>query len=303
MRRADSMRSIRRSSTSPPVSYVFQSLLVHGGTWTAEAREPNRRQKLHEQLSLARRLRATLEDAANKAENASPEEARALLIQSTPDISILACLTDAVKGNYTLDSYDCHAQHARRRQQDRQEKVDRASAAILDEHLDNMAQEQIEAIEAENVARKPPPLPATATAAVAEKPKPPPKRRQTAKKSKAKKAAGSRAKAPRANITRIPTHALFAKVQSSRAVATAKPAYPEPLEKPPKRAATTKRGRRLAESRQCHDCKSSTTYYRCCQYWLPDGRQCGKFFCARCLEGKYGPPRQDWDSMTDEDWQ
>jgi hypothetical protein len=270
-------------------------LLVHGSAWTAEAREPNRRHKLLEQLSLARKLRAKLEHAADRAERSLQGQARNLLLQHTDDISTLACLTEAVKGNYVLDSYDYYIRKARQEIETQRERVEQARA-ILDEQSESMAREQNETVEANDATR-----PVTVAATITTPTKPPPK----TKKPMAKKASINRAKAPPPSrpSTRIPRHALFTALQSSR-VAAPDPDSTVELspEKLPKRVGTTKRGRRLADSRQCHYCKSSTTYYRQCTYWETDGTQCGKAFCRKCIEGKYEMTEDDWDSTTQEDW-
>jgi hypothetical protein len=110
---------------------------MHGGTWTAEAREPDRRKQLHNQLCLARKLRATLEHAADTAEQSSQDKARSLLLQHTPDISTLTCLTEAVKTRSILPCYDYYIQQVQRRDKEKHKEVVRAQA-VLDEHFDGM---------------------------------------------------------------------------------------------------------------------------------------------------------------------
>jgi hypothetical protein len=62
--------------------------------------------------------------------------------------------------------------------------------------------------------------------------------------------------------------------------------------------------RRQTETKRCHDCKSTTKYYRNCHYYFPDGSKCAKTFCRKCLEGKYeGEPVDDWKTNKDSmDW-
>lgn len=245
-------------------------------------------------MRLARKLRATLEHAANVAEESTQQDARALLIQHTPDISTLACLTEAVRGGYTLDSYDDFTQQSQQQQQARQEEVDRARE-VLDEHAANMAQEA-ESAENEEKASKP--------AAAAPKKKEPAKKQKAKKQKTVKKAVKDRAKAP---PRAPPTHALTAR--PSRAAA-AKPNYdsiyqesPESPEFDAKRI-TTKSGRRQGSTKQCHDCKSSTTQYQRCRFWFPTGTQCGKIFCRKCIELKYEGVQDNWEARADlSDWQ
>ena len=272
----------------------LQSLLVHGGTWTAEAREPNRRQKLHEQLCLARKLRAILEQAADKAEKLSPREARTLLLQHTADISTLACLTEAVRGNYTLNSYDYYTQRAQQTQQARQQDVDRAKS-VLDVHLDTMAQEEAPS-EAEETATK-----HDADSG----------RKEAAKKPKAKTSKIAKKAKAQQHSFKLPKHTLLGgRPRTARAVASKPPDYGPYDEEAPDvvqmKRITTKRGRRQRETSQCHDCKSSTTFFARCSYWNADGTMCKKTYCRKCLESKYHLPRDDWETAAGEqesDWQ
>lgn len=283
-------------------------MLVHGGTWTAEARETNRRKKVLEQLKLARKLRATLEHAADQAEQLSQNEARSLLLQHAPDISVLASLTEAVKGKYTLESYDYYNRKAQQQQQNRQEEIKRARA-VLNQHVETMVAQKTESEEQKTTSRR---------AA------PPPKRREPPKKPKAKKPPPKQVKKAgrdriKAAPPRIPTHALMtmgggshnSSSRPTRAAAVASKPIIESssseedeedlLQVAPR---TIKSGRRPNATRQCHDCKSTTKLFRECNYWQPDGSQCGKTFCRKCIEGKYEGPYEDWDAMLSQlDWQ
>ena len=223
--------------------------MVHGGTWTAEAREPDRRQKVLDQLRLARQLRATLEQAADAAESASRAEARSLLIQHTPDISTLTCLTEAVKGRYTLDSYQYYTQQAQKRQE---ELV--SDKLVVKEHLERLAQE----------------------------------RPGDRKERLAQERPGDRRERP---VDRKPAAVDDADLRRRRE----------------SRLIERRRMRRNLESRRCHDCKSTTKYFRRCNYYNVNGTKCGKIFCRRCLEAKYEAPVDDWDTietmMGKKDWQ
>lgn len=71
--------------------------------------EPSRRIKLHKQLVRARRLRAIIEDAAERADalpdssSASYSQAMEILQSTVPYINELTRLTEALHGNYTLE--------------------------------------------------------------------------------------------------------------------------------------------------------------------------------------------------------
>jgi hypothetical protein len=80
------------------------TMVMHGGAWTGEAREPQRKEQLLEQLKVARQLRESLETAALQAERVATttEQVRTMIVQQTPIMNTLVSLTEAVRGNYTL---------------------------------------------------------------------------------------------------------------------------------------------------------------------------------------------------------
>ena len=79
-------------------------------TFTHHSREPNRQLQIHQQLVQARRLRASLDDVANRIESlpstssTSYPQAMEILQLSHPQIHQLARLTEALRGGYTLNS-------------------------------------------------------------------------------------------------------------------------------------------------------------------------------------------------------
>jgi hypothetical protein len=85
-----------------------KTLVMHGGAWTAEAREPQRRTAVMEQLELAHKLRKQLEEAATKAESAdmSVSDIQELILEQHVAMNQLASLTDSAKNGYVLHSYD-----------------------------------------------------------------------------------------------------------------------------------------------------------------------------------------------------
>ena len=82
---------------------------------------------------------------------------------------------------------------------------------------------------------------------------------------------------------------------------------PSPAKAPPPNEFTGSRSRRrVVPPRRCHDCKSTTTMYRRCQYWFLTGSKCHKTYCHKCLIAKYMEPASDWaNGMAKEipDWQ
>ena len=97
-----------------------------------------------DQLILARRLRQDLEKAADRAEDphTTTEKARQLILEMTPKINQLVSLTEAVRGNYTLDTDDSYyEEHNAWAQEDRQEhnKQYKNARSILRDQLRRMA--------------------------------------------------------------------------------------------------------------------------------------------------------------------
>ena len=80
-------------------------MVVHGGGFTVEEQELDRRQLLSDQLKLARQLRGVMERAAETAKTLSPPNARDFYLELEPEICQLVSLTKAVRGEYTLDHY------------------------------------------------------------------------------------------------------------------------------------------------------------------------------------------------------
>ena len=80
-------------------------MVVHGGGFTVEGQELDRRQLLSDQLKLARQLRGVMERAAETAKTLSPQKARDFYLELEPEICQLVSLTKAVRGEYALDHY------------------------------------------------------------------------------------------------------------------------------------------------------------------------------------------------------
>lgn len=259
---------------------------MHGGTWTAEAREPNRRKQLHNQLRLSRKLRAALEHAADAAEKSSPQQARSLLIQHTPDISTLTCLTEAVKGRAILPSYDFYTQQVQRRDQVKNDEVVRAQA-VLDEHFGGMTR-----------ARGHPASGSGSGAATS--------RKECSREWTVARAERPAARKPsRSPISSGSEDSGFVHYSSDDSTSTS--GFVRPRKKGTHTMVSsgrTSKRRRQVETRRCHDCKSTTNCYRKCQYFFPDGTKCGKTFCRKCLEAKYEEDLvDDWETTKElVDW-
>lgn len=111
---------------------------------------PQRRLEIHEQLRRARRLRASIERAANIAESlpldspSSFPEAISLLQSSLHDINQLVRLTETLRGNYSLDDeneYDEWSAWAKRQNELEDEKMMREQR-ILRQQLRDFSREK-----------------------------------------------------------------------------------------------------------------------------------------------------------------
>ena len=122
---------------------------------TSEAKEPDRKRSLLQQLKNAKRLRYVMEMAETKARNASTaEEARRILISCEKDVYELVSLTEAVRGGYTLSKKGYHSFSVC---QVKETKLDEASMKhgkkVISDHLRAMARERTE-LESKRVEKK-----------------------------------------------------------------------------------------------------------------------------------------------------
>jgi len=250
-------------------------IVVEGGQITAEAREPDRKRRLHEQLRCARRLRAVMENAAKRAEDSgSQQQAKQIMISNAPHMEELVSLTEAVRGGYTLDSYREENWRAQQQEQvDRQRAND--ASATLHSHLQAMADER------EGVV---------------------PLKMPSRKKSPTKK--------PRKNLPTKSTEIRNALLTSKAAAVS-----PLELggNETDSNISRTKRKRtriptgKPSTVRKCHYCKDTKVNFRRCHFWFVNGTKCGKTFCDDCLVQHFhatsivGPDgvRQD---RNDTDW-
>ena len=100
------------------------------GALTSEARDSDRRRRVHLQLQHARRLRETMEQLADQAQNMTPSEAKQLLFAHRADVNELIALTQAVRGRYTLDSYHVITMQQEEEEREAQVKTDNAKAVV-----------------------------------------------------------------------------------------------------------------------------------------------------------------------------
>eukprot|EP00545_Synedropsis_sp_CCMP1620_P007432 CAMPEP_0119006272 /NCGR_PEP_ID=MMETSP1176-20130426/2204_1 /TAXON_ID=265551 /ORGANISM="Synedropsis recta cf, Strain CCMP1620" /LENGTH=406 /DNA_ID=CAMNT_0006958171 /DNA_START=80 /DNA_END=1300 /DNA_ORIENTATION=+ len=309
-----------------------QSVVTLGGNgWTAEAREPDRKQRLHNQLTLARQLRARLEQAAEEAALIANQADRLELLEDrTDDINTLVSLTQAVKQGYTLDRYEEYSSR-NLRQVPSEVSAELKDRDIIVKHLIAMKDERENPLGAAS---------SLAAAAVAHRTRTVSSlssRGGVAAARPTKRARGSRKLLPPSSSSRAAASITDNNRQSdSESSSIRKPAAkrqaiaitaaaqqqeeyyeyhssedeeytPEAAPRSPsgrrRRSSSAKRiKRRSVASRRCHDCKSSTTYFRRCHYWFLTGAKCSKTFCSKCLIFKYGcPSEENWD-MNDPDW-
>lgn len=105
-----------------------QDIVIHTntGTFTAEAREPDRKRRMFLQLQHARRLCNTFERAAE-----STNDARSLLKEHKADLCELTCLTEAFLQRYSLDSYHCYKHQMEHRQLKQQRRLESAKELLF----------------------------------------------------------------------------------------------------------------------------------------------------------------------------
>jgi hypothetical protein len=127
---------------------------ANAGTLTAEARDPDRRHRVHLQLQHARRLRQVMEDTATQveADTMSQEEAQQLLHSMPFQINVneLVALTEAARGGYTLDNYHYLTEQQQQQEEERkhQQQLEEARG-LLNELLQNLEEERAPALKEE----------------------------------------------------------------------------------------------------------------------------------------------------------
>lgn len=117
------------------LAFEDKKLVFYGGTYTAEAHEPQRRTAHLDQLELATKLRQQLEDACEQAQSssASAEDVRRLIIEQSSAMNQLASLTEAVQNGYTLHNYEEYNDWSRKELERQSQTHDMADHIIEDQ--------------------------------------------------------------------------------------------------------------------------------------------------------------------------
>lgn len=263
-----------------------QAVISYGGVWTAEAREPSRKQHLHRQLRLARQLRALLEAAAEKAEQAKTRAERLEILQEqSVHVNTLVSLTEAVRGGYTLKEYDEYTRFFQDVPARDRENVNEAATVNL---LTTTIEEQSAA-------------PAVKT--------PGPRRMQQPIATKRKPTVTAKRPASYLSVSSSDEESPRKRSAFPNSNPSSEDQDEDYLQASTKskqvKSSDGRIQRRNVPSRRCHDCKSSTSYFRRCHYWHLTGTKCNKTYCSRCLIDKYGCTDEegdDWEA-NNPDWQ
>jgi len=275
-------------------------LVVTHGPFTAEAYEPHYRAKTHEQLQIARRIRATLESAYHQAkESNSIEEAKNIFEQQRHVIYELISLTNAVQGRYVLDSYDEFIKLSEKNRME-EEKA----------HCDSL--KKINKVRKQLYYSKRPDALLDEQVALHFQKKIKSSRKQStfspAKEQRLKEVPPPLPRLPGLGLPELQTtsfasnhNASFTKISNASTMLT-DPQKPSSLshssnytpKKSPKPMFHNTR------SRKCHFCDSWSIIHRRCTYWHKNGTQCRKSFCLKCLTEN--PNFEQEASSTEEQW-
>ena len=381
-------------------------MVMDGGAFTGEAREPQRKERLMGQLDLARRLRRDLEKAANRAEdpNTTTEKARQMIIDMTPTVNQLVSLTEAIRGNYTLDTEeDYHEEYNAWAQDDRYERdrQRKSSRSILRDQLRRMANpskkwpKRTEVKVSQSTAsggslagsgqsvshvafgskrddQKDATKPRPITEAIANmkrklekdrtmvkrdasrsrdasrqhsrssssskkrrsereereprvssEPRPdiatsmicPPSRTSSRKKpkhsseQKAKSASSSAKKTLGTKVGKVRPDSVVSESitvsskQSGTSTSSRKSVAKASSSPTTAAKSSSSRHKTALGPKKCHNCKKSITKWVKCQYLLPTGSKCGKYYCDDCLTKDYGQNGKKIREDVDDSWQ
>jgi hypothetical protein len=273
-----------------------QVVIAHGGVWSAEAREPNRKQMLHQQFRLARQLRASLEAAAERSEQARTQDERwNILTEHSTQFNMLVALSEAVRGGYTLRDYTAYARFVKNYEARVQEERQNDHAVIVNQ-LVAMAKERAAISNGQSVRTN-----LTATVAVSN-----PEAAAPVGVSNPPPASVKRRYSHTIDLTSDDDSTNGSPYIADANLSSGDEDYsPDAKSYPRLRKSTQRIKRRNVISRRCHDCKSATTYFRRCHYWFLTGTKCKRTFCSRCLISKYGCTDEEgeyWES-NNPDWQ
>jgi len=236
-----------------------KTIVIEGGGYTAEAWELEGKLQVLKQLRLARRFRATMEAAYEDAKQSNDKKkAFEILARHKNTILEMASLTDAVRGGYTLDSYDeykldhqrhnyrmCHlnAQHAfsnlRKKMARERYSDDRSRSSNNKRNRDKQSISNEEKSKSKYMESATTGLPKT-----------------------------SRKKRKMEDKTETSAHSVS--ISQDDVTATKK-----------KRTSLQKSTKQ--STRKCHYCKKVRSDFIPCTYWHINGKQCKKSFCLACI--------------------
>ena len=238
--------------------------VVTHGPFTAEAYEPSHKAKAHEQLQIARRIRATLEHAYHQAkESNSVEMSKKIFDNQRHVIYELISLTNAVQGRYVLDTYDEFNSLSK-------------NTRMQEEQMHCNSLKQIHNVWKDLYDSK----------------RPDELLEDKVKKYLQKKAKRAEKQLSSLKITKpvkSPNPSIDPKKMSSQNFTIQKVTTKSP-----------KPEFHNARSRQCHYCSTWSRIHRQCEFWFDNGTQCRKSFCLKCLRGN--PDFEQEANSMDDQW-
>mmetsp|Transcript_6098 Transcript_6098/g.9244 ORF Transcript_6098/g.9244 Transcript_6098/m.9244 type:complete len:398 (+) Transcript_6098:119-1312(+) len=286
-----------------------KAVVVSGGGYTAEAWEMDRKMRTLQQLQMARKFRAIMEQALEDAKNSgSKKEAMAIFDSHKKIILEMAALTDAIRGGYTLDSYDEYTKNERSFQAQRSHRTAQSifcdvrkriawenSSELLVKEKRAVELERQSILETETIKLKKKDCKLEKNRSTQEKNASKPEKNANKKRKTADPTVNTKqappnvaAKSSPSKKVKVDTPSSNPTVQNKRTspsksqakVATPKVATPNvaPKPKPPQKT-TTKR----PSTRKCHYCKETKADFIACTYWHTNGKQCKKSFCLSCI--------------------
>lgn len=301
--------------------------------FTAEAWELDRRDRLHKQLKLARRIRMDLEAACNEAENGSVHRAREIFTSKVDRMNELVSLTKAVLGKYTLKSYKNYSVADSKEEQIKLNAHSEA-LSVLSNHRKAMAYERDPSIHEQDIIlqkmekeRK-----AKEMAIVSKKVKPlterariprklPPRVINTTSTPKGRPLSQSSHTPPKISPPQDETHIkkkrrtvavgqnIIIQEKETRAPPQSNRKRPSPTKQLVEKSLPSKSHSgakamnvppRKAISRKCHYCKKSSSAFRQCHFYFITGDKCRKCYCMECLVAHFD--FKENKKMRDEDW-
>jgi hypothetical protein len=308
------------------------------GTFTAEAREPDRKKRMFLQLQHARRLCIALEAAAAE----STSDARSLIEEHKANICELTCLTEAFFQRYTLDSYQYYTHQLQHQQYKHQQRVDSAKELLFGTLRDWYEERKSSSSQPLQESEQPQqPLNVNASTKTSTQRRRrakgaghPKKEEVIVQKKKRKQspttnytvgddserlkegegssqkmaAAVNDAKAGTANITTSPalsssnnTNTSYSQSTEPCAIDTLSSTI-EPSTAAPFEKAARRRGGAIPALRRCHHCKNTSRTYLRCNFFHITGFKCLKLFCKTCLTSFYDLEDFDDAKKNEHDW-